>query len=73
MPGRHRGVRQDDRDHWQRGDADPDEEAVMGVSKVLILIAVILFVLAAFGLPAIGTIGTVALGLAFYAAASLVP
>jgi len=49
----------------------------MGVSKVLtkvlILISVILFVLAAFGLPAIGTIGTVALGLAFYAAASLVP
>jgi hypothetical protein len=45
----------------------------MGVRKVLILISVILFALAAVGLPALGTIGTVALGLAFYAAASLVP
>ena len=40
-------------------------------SRVLVLIAVIIFVLAAFGIAA--PIGLVALGLAVWAAASLVP
>lgn len=45
---------------------------VVTVSKVLMLIALVFFVLAAFGV-ALGTVGLVPLGLAFMAAAHLVP
>jgi hypothetical protein len=41
------------------------------VSRVLVLIAVILFILAAFGLPTLGQVGTVPLGLGFFAASFL--
>ena len=39
-----------------------------GVSRILIAIAVVLFVLAAFGVDIGGDIGLVSLGLAFFAA-----
>jgi hypothetical protein len=42
------------------------------VSKVLVLLAVIMFVLAAFGVS-VGSVSLVPLGLAVWAAASLVP
>lgn len=42
------------------------------VSRVLVLIAVIIFVLAAFGVS-LGTVALIPLGLAVWAAASLVP
>lgn len=42
------------------------------VSKVLVLVAVVLFVLAAFGVG-IGAVALVPLGLAVWAAAQLVP
>jgi hypothetical protein len=42
------------------------------VSRVLVLIAVIIFVLAAFGVS-IGGVGLIPLGLAIWAAAALVP
>ena len=45
----------------------------MNVNKILVLIAVILFVLAAFGVTSFGgVVATLALGLAFWASASLV-
>lgn len=43
----------------------------MTPSKILLLIAVVLFVLAAFGVS-LGTVGLVPLGLAFFAGAGLV-
>lgn len=42
------------------------------ISRVLVLIAVIVFVLAAFGVS-LGTLALVPLGLAIWAAAALVP
>ena len=42
------------------------------VSRLLVLVAVIIFVLAAFGVS-LGTVSLVPLGLAVWAAASLVP
>ena len=42
------------------------------VSRVLVLVAVIIFVLAAFGVG-LGSVGLVALGLAVWAASQLVP
>lgn len=43
------------------------------VSRALVLVAVILFVLAAFGIGAVGGVLTIPLGLAFWAASVLVP
>jgi hypothetical protein len=43
------------------------------VSKVLVLISVVLFLLAAFGIAAVGGVGTVPLGLGFFASSFLVP
>lgn len=43
------------------------------VSKVLILLAVIFFAIAAFGIGSLGPVSTVPLGLAFFAAGFLVP
>lgn len=44
----------------------------MNVSRLLILIAIILFVLAAFGV-AVGSVSLLALGLAFFAGSFLLP
>lgn len=50
-----------------------ESKTLQNVSRLLILIAVVLFLLAAFGVGAIGGAGTVPLGLGFFAASFLVP
>ena len=43
-----------------------------GLGRILILVAVVIFVLAAFGIEVGGDVGLVALGLAFFAGGHLV-
>lgn len=45
----------------------------MNTSRVLLLLAVVCFALAAFGVPMLGPVALVALGLAFAFGAQLVP
>lgn len=45
----------------------------MSTSRILILVAVILFVLSAFGVTVVAGISTLAIGLAFFAAGHIVP
>ena len=60
--------------HWAERQPPPKFEVPvvnLSIRSILLLIAVVLFVLAAFGV-ALGTVGLVPLGLAFFAGAFLV-